>query len=251
MNSIFKSRDNVQKYVIGFQLLATGYALNTLTFTPSVLLMAFLWFFFMLHVGHNAGLHRYFSHSSFKLTKFWHIFLTFTSTFVAFGSPLGYAVIHKTHHRYSDTLHDPHQPSKPINTFFFNFDTSNDKVSPIYARGLKDYWINFTHRYYLLLITVFYLILWYINPVLALTYNIGIVGILIGTGWVNIIGHKNNPIAYRNHNTRDNSNNDLISGYIFGEWHNNHHSNPTNYTQQSKWWELDIPKYFIRAVKID
>lgn len=250
LENIFKSRDYLQKYIITLQFVMATYAFYVLPMTASVILGAVAWYMFMLHVGHNAGLHRYFSHSSFKLSRVGHIFLTFISTLVAFGSPLGYAIIHKTHHRYSDTHDDPHQPSKPIKTFFFMFDSTNEKVSPLYAKGLRDYWISFTHSYYLLIISVFYGVLWAIDPAVALTYNIGICGILLGTGWVNVICHTNNPIAYRNFETNDKSRNDLISGYVLGEWHNNHHSNPSSYTQKVKWWEFDIPTHIIKLIKV-
>ena len=219
-------------------------------FTAPVVLGALLWYLTTLHFGHNAGLHRYFSHSSFKLNKFWHICITFFATILGFGSPIGYAIIHKTHHRYSDTPDDPHQPSKPVKTFFFNFNSSSDTVSPLYAKGLRDYWISFTHSYYLLILAVFYGLLWYIHPFVALTYNIGICGILLGTGWVNIICHTDNFIAYRNFDTKDKSRNDLLAGYLLGEWHNNHHANPASYTQQVKWWEFDIPTYIIKWIKL-
>jgi len=249
LSKLFVSRDSIQKYINLLQITLAVYAIYVLPFNYTVIGLSLAWFLIMLHFGHNTGLHRYFSHSSFKLNKFWHIVITFASTLVAFGSPLGYAVIHKTHHRYSDTPDDPHQPSKPIKTFLFNFNTSDEKVSPLYAKKLRDKWVSFTHNYYLLLILLFYSLLILIDTTLALTYNIGISLILVGTGWVNIIGHTSNFIAYRNFDTKDKSNNDLVSGYIFGEWHNNHHSTPNNWSQQVKWWELDIPKYIILAIK--
>jgi len=218
-------------------------------FEASIIAGVLVWNFFLLHFGHNAGLHRYFAHKSFKLNSFWHAVITFSATVVAFGSPLGYTIVHKTHHRFSDTPDDPHQPSKPIKTLFFVFNTSDEKISPLYAKGLKDDLISFTHSYYLALISIFYLVLFFIHPYVAYTYNIAICMILLGTAWVNVVNHTSNFLSYRNFETRDKSNNDLIAGYFFGEWHNNHHANPGSWIQKAKWWEFDIPMYFIKAIK--
>lgn len=249
LDFIFKSRDHLQKYIITMQFVLAVVAFSTYGANAWFISLSFLWYLVMLHVGHNAGLHRYFSHSSYKLSKPWHIFITFISTLVAFGSPLGYAIIHKTHHRYSDTPDDPHQPKKPVKTFFFMFNSSDEKISPLYARGLRDYWISFTHSYYLLILVTFYIALLAIDPIVALSYNVGICGILLGTGWVNVVNHTSNFLSYRNFQTKDKSNNDLVAGYLLGEWHNNHHANPTSYTQKVKWWELDIPTFIIKSIK--
>lgn len=249
LDRLFKSRDSLQKYIISLQLILGVYGICILPPTYAVILGSLAWYMFMLHVGHNAGLHRYFSHKSFELSETTHMIMCFLATFVAFGSPLGYSMIHKTHHRYTDLPDDPHQPSKPIRTFFFMFNTSAETVSPLYAKGLRDKWISFTHSYYILLVGVFYLTLWMISPVVALTYNIGMVFVLLGTGWVNTISHTKTFFTYRNFETKDKSRNDLFAGYILGEWHNNHHGRPTNFSQKVKWYEFDLSEYVIRAIK--
>jgi stearoyl-CoA desaturase (delta-9 desaturase) len=57
--------------------------------------------------------------------------------------------------------------------------------------------------------------------------------------------------GYRNHNTNDCSTNSWISTLItYGDgWHNNHHYNPSNFTTQEKWWEIDPAGWIIRLIK--
>jgi stearoyl-CoA desaturase (delta-9 desaturase) len=62
---------------------------------------------------------------------------------------------------------------------------------------------------------------------------------------VNVFGHYKGLIGYRNFNTTDNSQNNMIFGYLaWGQgWHNNHHHAPSSYdfgkSVSNKWWEWD------------
>ena len=111
-------------------------------------------------------------------------------------------------------------------------------------------WIRLTDKYYVLIILAFFLLLLSINYMYALTYNVAVLIVMIGNGWVNYGNHlKNNPLNYRNFETKDDSHNDLIGGYIFGEWHNNHHRFPSRYNERVKWWEFDLAAQFIKLIK--
>jgi stearoyl-CoA desaturase (delta-9 desaturase) len=66
---------------------------------------------------------------------------------------------------------------------------------------------------------------------------------LIKYGTINAILHLHKfPGNYRNHSLSDDSQNNLLIGFIslgFG-WHNNHHADPKKLDLQEKWWEYDI-----------
>jgi stearoyl-CoA desaturase (delta-9 desaturase) len=66
---------------------------------------------------------------------------------------------------------------------------------------------------------------------------------------VNSLNHLN--VGYRNHNTKDFSNNHLFTGYLVaGEgWHNNHHNDPANPKFGEKWWEIDLGWWFIKLIR--
>jgi len=59
-------------------------------------------------VGNNIALHRYFSHKQFTVSPPVEKLFVWVSSMCGLGSPLGYAMIHLVHHKYADTIHDPH-----------------------------------------------------------------------------------------------------------------------------------------------
>ena len=68
-------------------------------------------------------LHRYASHKLYTMGPIWEkVFYLFT--FIIQGSsflnPAAYAVMHRKHHAYADTLQDPHSPKYIKNIFHFN-----------------------------------------------------------------------------------------------------------------------------------
>jgi fatty-acid desaturase len=44
--------------------------------------------------------------------------------------------------------------------------------------------------------------------------------------------------------------NHVVYGIISGEWHHNHHANPRLAHSGFKWWQLDLPYYFIKAMSL-
>ena len=201
------------------------------------------------HVGHNAGLHRYFTHNAFKTSKFWHVFLCYFSCLVCSGSPLSYTVAHRAHHLYVDTSKDPHHPGLGFfRVAFFWWDLNH---LPIHAtKGMNEKWIQHVHSHYVLIIVLFWVALALLDVRLAMAYSSSVMLVMLGESWVNYCNHRSHhPIGYRNFETKDNSSNDLIAGFIFGEWHNNHHKFPSRYNEKVRWWEFDMAAQFIKAIK--
>ena len=60
----------------------------------------------------TAGYHRYFSHKSYKLNRFWQFVFAFMAEATAQKGVLWWASNHRHHHRYSDTDKDLHSPRK-------------------------------------------------------------------------------------------------------------------------------------------
>ena len=213
----------------------------------AVYLMGF--YSFLLFVSHHSGLHRYFSHRSYTVNQFWHAFLCLTSCLVCFGSPVGYAVIHRAHHVHTDTAQDPHAPNHIgfLNVIFFNWHLRDLTMWSVFGE-LRDPWLKFTHDYYTLVIIIFALVLFAIDPVLPLCYSVGTVGALFAMGFVNTVCHTQGLTTYRNHNDGGDSSNSYVAVAI-GEWHNNHHARPQQWNQKEQWWEVDYAAQFIRLIK--
>jgi stearoyl-CoA desaturase (delta-9 desaturase) len=62
--------------------------------------------------GYNVGSHYAFTHRLFRFNRAVELALIYTSTLSACTSPIAWAVHHNVHHRYADTLHDPHSPTR-------------------------------------------------------------------------------------------------------------------------------------------
>ena len=99
-------------------------------------------------IGHNVGLHRFYSHSQFETTKLGECILAWFSLTCTVGSPLSYTMIHLVHHKYSDTDMDPHGPAYGKKSLLYStwkppYDLDN---TPVFGRRLfqlnKYTWLN-------------------------------------------------------------------------------------------------------------
>jgi stearoyl-CoA desaturase (delta-9 desaturase) len=64
--------------------------------------------------------HRYAAHGAFSMSKFWERFF-YLAAYITQGSsyvsPRVYAIMHRMHHAYTDTVKDPHSPKFDDNLF--------------------------------------------------------------------------------------------------------------------------------------
>ena len=202
----------------------------------------------MMGCGITVTLHRYLSHRSFE---FRHpalkLFFLACATWALVGPPLGWAMVHRDHHRFPDTERDPHSPH------VLGF--AQVQWLPMFARVarpqikdlLADPLVMFLSRHYFALHAALFVLLalagerWlvclYLAPA-ALAWNMG--------SFVNTLNHM---IGYRNFDTADRSTNHAVLGYLtFGEgWHNNHHHQPASPVfGDVRPWEFDGGKWLIR-----
>jgi fatty-acid desaturase len=217
INQLFRGTSKNSQYVMIVQvilgILGSFYFIYKTEYI--FFLYSFLMFSVIMHFCHNVGLHRYFSHNSFKTSKFWHVCLSLSTPLACAGSPYGYAMAHRAHHIYSDTDKDPHSKNRGfLKIAFFDW---NLKGVPIKVMAkLNEKWILMGHNYYVLIISFFYFILLTIDIKLGIMYNVAVLFLWIGYIFINILDHMNFPLGYRNFETNDNSTNNLYSsGYFF------------------------------------
>lgn len=250
MTNIFRGTSKTSQYILITQFIlglvslcyfiSYGYFLNVL--------YAFIAAYVMIQVLHNIGLHRYFAHNSFTTTKFWHIFLCVSTPLLCAGSPFGYAMAHRAHHINSDTVKDPHYKDIGyFNVFFFNWNLA--KVPIRVMSKLNEQWIMIGHNYYLLIILVTYGMLICVDIEYGMIYNTSIFFVSFMLFAINSLSHMDSPMSYRNFDTPDKSTNDLITGFVVGEWHNNHHKNPQHWNQRVNWWEVDVSAQLVKLIK--
>ena len=215
-------------------------------------------------------LHRYASHQMFTMSKGWEkvfFFLTFLTQGSSFLNPRAYAILHRLHHKHSDTEKDPHSPIFSKNIIKMNLDTVKHYESvrlnkkdyskydfdvprwPLLEK-IGDHWI--TRITFMGLYTVLYVEFATATWQYALLPIHFVMGPLHGS-IVNWCGHR---YGYTNdRKTKDNSKNTLpIDILMMGElFQNNHHSSPKNIKFSKRWFEID-PGYaitrFLSKIKI-
>ena len=223
-------------------------------------------FIFILHwytslFFQTVFLHRYSSHQMFTMSKGWErifFFLTFLTQGASFLNPRAYAILHRLHHKHSDTEKDPHSPIFSKNIIRMNLNTIKHYESvrlnkKDYSKydfdvprwsGLEKFGDHWLTRLSFIGIYIFvYIEFSTANWQYALLPIHFIMGPLHGS-IVNWCGHR---YGYTNDKkTKDNSKNTLpIDLLMMGElFQNNHHSNPKNVKFSRHWFELD-PGYII------
>jgi len=219
---------------------AVGFFYVDFTWTNIVISIVFFYLFSI--VGLSLTLHRFYSHKTFI---FKYDILRKLFTVIAMlsgrGSPLGWVYIHRLHHRHADTEIDPHGPIS-IGFRLFGFkpiDAAEEKTKVFLIKDMMTSEHLFYHNYYLAFIIVWAVLLAVVGfDVLYFAYALPLLGIQFSQNSFNYFAHK---YGYRNHNTKDDSTNNLLLWpFIMGDaWHNNHHNNLAKPTTKEQWWELD------------
>ena len=194
-------------------------------------------------VGLLVGLHRYFSHQSFKTNSFFHYVLVFTSTIITNGSILMWSNVHEIHHNFSDTENDPHSP-KYMSRFkvyfksWFNWGwTFFDSKKLQQLR--EQVGLEFSHKYYLYIISLWIIFILLVNPLLiwALYFFPVFISLNISS-FVNTFTHdkEGNPINNRWYSI-------LTCGD--GGCHKDHHDRPWAVSHKFP----DLTGYIIRLIE--
>ncbi len=207
--------------------------------------------------------HRYFSHRSFKTSRFIQFCFAILGTSAVQRGPLWWASYHRHHHKFSDTKMDIHSPLQSgfwkSHMFWFmgksNFKTKNDLIGD-FAKFPE---LRFLDRFdiiipILLAIGLFtfgeflntYKPEWGTNGPQLFVWGFIISTILLfhGTCSTNSMAHRFGTKRYLTGD--DSRNNFFISIITLGEgWHNNHHHYPGSVNQGFYWWEIDITYWIL------
>lgn len=243
--------------------ISTIYLLLVGTIPAYYLIATFIMWVLVCGLGIAVGYHRVFSHRTYTLPTWKENIILFFATFAGQGGSIFWAALHRGyHHPHSDTKIDIHSPivHGKLHSFvgwYYFITESTNPVNIKYAVDLlrkKNH--VFFHKHYLK-------ILWMVPALVALVdWKLSLTGFWLVTllgltqdNLVNVFGHLKGYIGYRNFNTKDNSHNNFLLGYLaWGQgWHNNHHYDPKSYDFGSKisgkWYEFDPCKIFIPFLK--
>ncbi len=212
--------------------------------------------------------HRYFSHRTFKTSRFMQFVFALLGASAVQRGPLWWAAHHRHHHRHSDEEEDVHSPHQ--HGFWWShigwittrgaFPTDYKAIPDL----VKYRELRFLDRADLLIPVslatgMFFLgvVLNAIWPALGtsglqmLTWGffVSTVCLLHGTCTINSLAHL---IGRRRYETADDSRNSFLLALLtMGEgWHNNHHMFPGVTRQGFYWWEIDITYYILRTLSV-
>jgi stearoyl-CoA desaturase (delta-9 desaturase) len=212
----------------------------------------FVVMFFSRSIFVTAAYHRYFSHKSYKLNRFWQFVFAFMAQSSAQKGALWWAANHRHHHRYSDTEQDLHSPLKGFWWSHVGWILA-DKYKPTDYAAIKDFakfpelvWLN-KHDWvgpWAFGVTAYLIGGW---PGLVVGFFWSTVLLWHTTFLVNSAAHV---FGRRRYETGDTSRNSLLIALVTGGegWHNNHHHYQASARQGFFWWEIDMTWYFLKAL---
>lgn len=233
--------------------LAAIYALFVKPDMTSVIMCVVL--FIIRKFGITGGYHRYFSHRSFKTSRWFQFVLAFLGGMAAQKGALWWAAHHRHHHQHSDQPEDVHSVKQQgfywahlgwiLSPEYFDYDVKRVKDLTKFPE------LVFIDRHH------------YIPPAVT-----GLACYLIG-GWTGflwgfclstvILYHTTFAInsfchllGSRRYETGESSKNSFILAILtLGEgWHNNHHYYPHCARQGFFWWEIDPTYYALKFFKL-
>jgi fatty-acid desaturase len=241
-------------YVLNLSVVILFPILGYIDITIAGVVVVYLVFFTMNVLGITCTFHRYLSHKAFKFKHHWlrKLFILF-GTLSCSGSPIGWVLIHRDHHKYSDTTYDPHQGTLgfwKLQAVRYNINTKQyqSDVRDIIA----DKFCMALHKYYFIVIGSYALLLYAILGVEGVYYGFFAPAALtlFAENLTNWAAHQ--PFGYSTFDVENKSRNvwwlNILS---HGDgWHNNHHKYPSSSTTHYKWWELDVTGKIIEHVKL-
>jgi len=213
--------------------------------------------------------HRYFSHRTFKTSRWFQFIMAFLAETSMQKGVLWWGAHHRVHHRTSDKAPDPHS----MKLYGFWYSHIGWILGPDYKdtdfEGISDFskypelrWLN---KYYVvppLALMALVMVLGGIYngngivdtfsvpgglSTLFIGYFLSTVVLYHGTFSINSLMHK---LGRKRYDSGDESKNSAILAFItLGEgWHNNHHYYESSTRQGFFWWEFDITYYLIKLL---
>jgi stearoyl-CoA desaturase (delta-9 desaturase) len=160
------------------------------------LIIGFIWYQIIAHVGISAGLHRYWAHKAFKAGVFFETITLYMSVLAGSRSPIGWISAHRMHHHHSDTELDPHSPNtKGFWKVFFSLWTIPN-IPPKYVKDLyQNSRIVFFHKHWRKIWLISAVVSFIISPYFFVSFVV-VPAILapVGFGLVNALTHYNNKV---------------------------------------------------------
>ena len=201
----------------------------------------------------TGAYHRYFSHRTYKTSRWFQFVLAFLAQTSSQKGALWWAAHHRDHHKYSDLPWDVHSPIQK--GFWYSHvlwlvdrgtEVTDYKRIKDFAKYPELVWLN---KYWLVPPVALGVATWWLLGWSGLLIGFFLSTVLLwhGTFLVNSLAHV---LGGRRFPTADTSrNNWWIALLTLGEgWHNNHHHYMGSARQGFYWWEIDVTYYILKAL---
>lgn len=228
-------------------------------------LFLFLAGYYVANIAVGLGLHRLWSHDTYKTNKYIEFILVIFSAATLQGPALSWASNHFKHHAYTDTEKDPHSPLKYKNKimgflwshmgWMMTGEGSYKSISKITMVKLgRNKLLRWQLKYYwpiaISMNTIFPALVGYMIGGTTISAFAGFLFIGLGralqqqaTFFVNSLCHFFGTQKYIKGTSRDVW---WLFFMLLGEnWHNFHHAFPSDYRNGVRWYQLDIHKWII------
>ena len=206
--------------------------------------------YYLRMFGVTGGYHRYFSHRSFKLNRFWQFCLAFLAQTSGQKGVLWWAAHHRAHHLYSDRKEDLHSPVHEGFWWSHLGWILSDEYDDYDPRRVSDFGrypeLRMLNRYHLVPTFIYGTVIYLVGGWGAFFWGFCLSTVLLyhGTFLINSLTHI---WGTRRFPTPDESRNNFVLAVVtMGEgWHNNHHYYMSSVRQGIKWWEIDLTYYLL------
>ena len=202
-----------------------------------------------------AAYHRYFSHRSFKTSRWFQFLLALGATCTGQKGPLWWAAHHRIHHKLSDQPGDLHSVVQQgfwwaHHGWILSRDLEDTDLSRIrdFAKYPELRWLN---KYWMIPPVAVGVVTFAAGGFFALVWAFAASQVLCwhGTFTINSLSHLWGRRRYAT--TDDSRNNPVLAVITMGEgWHNNHHHYQVSVRQGFFWWEIDLAYYVLRALAL-
>lgn len=227
-----------------------------------LLLISYLLYITIGVMGIEVGIHRYYSHRCFKLSKIKELFLDATVWLSSAHAPLPYSYIHRIHHLRADAPDDPHPTVARdgrlkhfVNTMLLKTDPNVGELIHwnLIVKDLLTAKHQFFMNWAIPLLFLLHVIVFLVSPV-AWFYFLVVPQIImfLTNGLTNLIGHSPTWFtSYKVVESPDISTNNIIMNFLVPGTgtHNLHHYDPTLWFLQRKWYEFDLAGYYVKLIK--
>ena len=197
--------------------------------------------------------HRYFSHRTYKTSRFFQFILALLGGMNIQKGALWWAGHHRHHHKFSDMpedLHSVRQQGLLWSHVGWIVSRHNNATRYDLLRDFAKYpelvWLD---KHHVVPPVAYGVLLFLAFGFPGLVWGLGVSTVLLwhGTFTINSFSHV---FGKRRYETSDDSrNNWLLAIITMGEgWHNNHHYYQSTANQGFYWWEIDVSYYILCAL---